>query len=277
MGKNRGASLGSSNVSSEEARQPPPNHIPLIVCDEITEGDTPPQTRGFDTGVSADNLLLQCTEPESDIEVSIQEIENEGRTFNFGKQSRIPKGAKDYSPSQAKDLARKSSAADDDPNRITSARSRRGSEYGHGSPKRQGESYVERLAKSRVRNSASQRPKDQQNSVRNEILEADDIYFAKFLEQQSYAKRGLWNSTNFSKHASQFHSTLADLVSEDIRQSPHRSMSFTSTPLSLTDNRKTRKLFSPAEHIEVNDADFDSDGEDKSKSRASKFRHSLKS
>ncbi|RUS82607.1 hypothetical protein EGW08_009635 [Elysia chlorotica] len=261
VGRSREAPLVFSSASSGEASQSPPDHIPLIVCDEVNKGDSPPQTRGLDRGVSADNLLLHCPEPD-DVGATI--TKNEVLISNFDNQSQRHRNIKDYAPSPV--IIQKSPRADDDSERISSARSRKGSVYGQGSPKKQGESYVERLAKSRVRNSASLKSKEQQKVIRDDISEADDIYYAKFLEQQSYAKRGLWNSNNLSKRVSQLHSTLADLVSNDIRQSPYRSISFTSTPLSLSDNKILRKVFSPAEDAEVNDADFDSDGEEKSKS-----------
>ncbi|GFR68637.1 hypothetical protein ElyMa_005613400 [Elysia marginata] len=136
------------------------------------------------------------------------------------------------------------------------------------SAKRQGESYVERLAKSRARNSASNSSKAQSNTLEDDCLEPEAMHFAQFVRKHSYANKELWSDTDFTRNASQLHSALADLVSADIRQSPQRSMSFASTPLSINENRKTRRVYSPLEQVEVNDADFDSDGDEKTKTIA---------
>ena len=267
----------------EQAKQQASEHIPIIVCDEVNEGDTPTQTRGADTGVTDDNtFLLQCPESEdagigtlnSSSGIGLSTQENVLLQSNAEKQPQKVKGKTSAfqppaNPHQGQGVA----TENDQDRRVTSARSRKGSAYGQGSPKRQGETYVERLAKSRARSGAQVESKAPPVLSDDEALEIEAILLAQLVKKHSYANRKSLANLNLNRHTSQLHTALAEFVAEDLRQTPQ---SFTSTPLLLNENRKSRTFRAPAfEHTEVNDADFDSDGEEKSKSGISKSLYSL--
>ncbi|GFR68658.1 hypothetical protein ElyMa_005613600 [Elysia marginata] len=115
VGRSRGGLQESSNVISGQVKQPPPDHIPVIICDEINEGDTPSQSRGSDRGVSPDNNFLQHSDKKDNDKLYEKPL------LNLDQQAQDDRSSRRRS-SQIEDLAE----------RIPSARSRKGSAYGQG-------------------------------------------------------------------------------------------------------------------------------------------------
>ncbi|GFN81801.1 hypothetical protein PoB_000830700 [Plakobranchus ocellatus] len=268
----RGSS--SNNVTSGPGKGPALDYIPVIVCDEVSEGDTPVQSCGADVGVTSDNnFLLQTQEPDliafdtnEVLKSSNAEVAVRTPIPEQPKQILITEEATERSRSEA--VSRRNVSASKEQDRgPTSPRSRRSSAYGQGSPKRQGESYVERLAKSRARCSPSLNSANTSKDAEERINNLTQIS-----KEHNSKDEPSWNDIAYAEDPSHFHAALAKFVSEDLRQSPQRSMSFASTPLSMAGSRTKIKTYqSQVEHLEVNDHDFDSDGEDKKLAECSKL------